>query len=366
MKLTEHFTTAKCLARYRYAAFVALIAPADTSDLALETFSLELIAALEAPIELDGAAVQSRVTVGIARIPAGTGADPRGALRYAELAAREARRHGNSPVRLFSRESIVKNQRRREIIHALRGALAHQQLSLFYQPIIDISSNQVYSIEALARWEHPRLGFVSPSDFIPLAEETGLMIPLGEWVMNRACADAGSLLGPHFRRVSVNVSVAQILDAGFMNGLYQAIEKSGLDPAELELELTETVFAEDLGRVNQLLSDVRLLGVRVAIDDFGAGYSSLAYLSRLPVNVVKIDRIFVQDIDRGGEAIIAAALAVAQKLGIEVIVEGIETEQGLDRVSALGATKLQGYFFAQPMPAASLVPWHAKFISRPG
>ena len=359
-KLHEMIPAAECLARYREATFVALVAPKDSSDAALESLATGIVGVLEQPIELDGVSLQTRVAVGIARIPIGT-ANPRCALRYAELAARDAKRHGSGPVRLFSQDSMIKNERRRETIQALRGAVAQKQLTLHYQPIIDIEHNRVYSIEALARWEHPQLGFVSPNIFIPLAEETGLMIPIGDWVINRACADCRNLLGRIFRRVSVNVSVAQILDSRFMQCLYQAIETSGIEATALELELTETVFAEDLERVCKLLSEVRLLGVRVAIDDFGAGYSSLAYLARLPVDVLKIDRTFVQDFDRGGEAIIGAALSVAHTLKIEVIVEGVETALELKRVRALGARKIQGFLFARPMPAAALLSWHEEF-----
>lgn len=364
-RMQEAIPTVECLARYREATFVVLVVPQDHSDAALQSFAADIVGVLQEPVELDGVLLQMRAVVGIARIPNGT-IDPRGALRHAELAARDARRHGHPPIRLFSQDSIVKSERRREIIQALRVAVAQQQLLLHYQPIIDIAVNCVYSVEALARLEHAQLGFVAPSIFIPLAEETGLMIPLGEWVMNRACADGRRLAGTVFRRFSVNVSVAQILDSRFMYCLYAALETSGIEPGALELELTESVFAEDLDRVCKLLSDVRLLGVRIAIDDFGAGYSSLAYLARLPVDVLKIDRTFVQYFDRGGEAIIGAALAVAHTLKIEVIVEGIETGLELERVRALGATKVQGFFFARPMPAASLMSWHEQFDSRRG
>jgi EAL domain-containing protein (putative c-di-GMP-specific phosphodiesterase class I) len=166
--------------------------------------------------------------------------------------------------------------------------------------------------------------------------------------------------------VSVNISLVQLLDSRFMHSLYAAIDASGIEPTALELELTETMFAEDIDRVCTLLSKVRGLGVKVAIDDFGAGYSSLAYLARLPVDVLKIDRTFVQDLDRGGEAIIGAALSLAQTLKIEVIVEGIETVLELERVRALGATKIQGFYFARPMPAADLLSWHEQFDHRPG
>jgi diguanylate cyclase (GGDEF)-like protein len=365
MRLGELLATADCLARYRDATFAALVIPQDPSDVALEAQAARIISALEQPVDLNGIGLQSRATVGIARIPAGLD-DPRGALRYAELAAREAKRHGNNPVRFFSRDALIHSERRREIIQALRVAVAQQQLSLSYQPIIEVESNRVYSVEALARWEHAHLGSIAPSIFIPLAEETGLMPPLGDWVLKRACEDARTLYGPIFRRVSVNVSPTQILDSRFMSSLYTAIETSGIEPTAVELELTETVFAEDLDRICKLLSEARLLGVSVAIDDFGAGYSSLAYLSRLPVDILKIDRSFVQYIDRGGEAIIGAALEVAHKLNIEVIVEGIETAAEYERVRALGATKVQGFFFAHPMPAANLLSWHEEFEARRG
>lgn len=362
-KLRAAIPGATCLARYREATFVALVSPEESSDRALYSLASTIVGVIEEPVDLDGVSMQSRTTVGIARIPVGV-ADPRSALRYAELAAQEAKRYGVDRFRIVSLDSIIKSERRRETIQALRGAVARQQLSLCYQPIIDIEQNRVYSVEALARWEHPQLGIVSPTLFIPLAEETGLMIPLGEWVLNRACVEGRNLCKSGFDRVSVNLSVTQLLDSRFMYVLCQAIERSGIDPACLELELTETVFAGDLDRVCTLLSKIRLLGVSIAIDDFGAGYSSLAYLARLPVDVLKIDRTFVHDLDRGGGTIIEAALAAAHALKIEVIVEGIETELQLERVRTLGATKVQGFVFAQPMPAPSLSSWHELYANR--
>ena len=364
-KLRELIPATDCLARYRETTFVALLVLEKASDDDLDLLAKSIVNELQQPIDLDGVLLATHTTVGIARIPALT-ADPHSALRYAELAAREAKRFGNNPVRFFSRDSILQNERRRDTIQALRGAITQQQLSLVYQPIIDIEHNTVYSIEALARWQHSQLGWISPSTFIPLAEETGLMIPLGEWLINRACAEARSLLGREFSRVSVNVSVAQILNGQFLRVMYQALETSGIDPSALELELTETVFAEDLDRVCAVLAEARLLGVRVAIDDFGVGYSSLGYLTRLPVDILKLDRTFVQDFESGGEAIIAAALAVARTLKLEVIIEGVETAAQLERVRDLGANKIQGNFFARPMPVADLPSWYQGFAKLKG
>jgi EAL domain-containing protein (putative c-di-GMP-specific phosphodiesterase class I)/GGDEF domain-containing protein len=360
-RLQGLFVSAQCLAQYRLEMFVALIDLEESSEAAAKALARRVIRVLEQPIEVEGMPLQYRVRVGIARMSIG-GNDPPAVLRYAELAAREAAQPGYDSVCFYSQESRSKDDLRRQTIRALRIAIAKEQLDLHYQPILDLEHNRVYSVEALARWEHSRLGVVSPSTFIPLAEHADLIIPLGEWVLNQACADAKAFLGPSFRRVSVNVSVAHILHGRFIHALSQSIEKSGLNPAALELEVTETVFAEDLNKVCAVLSEARNLGISVAIDDFGAGYSSLAYLSRLPVDTLKIDAVFVRDFNRGGEAIIGAALAVAKKLKIEAIVEGIETADSLDKIRGLGATKVQGYLFARPMPAMMLTSWHSDFI----
>jgi EAL domain-containing protein (putative c-di-GMP-specific phosphodiesterase class I)/PleD family two-component response regulator len=352
---------AKCLGQYRLETVVALIDLQEPSEAAAEALARRVIRVLEQPIEVDGIALQFRVRVGWTRIAIGSD-DPSVVLRYAELAAREAAQPGRDSVCFYSQESRAKVDLRHQTIRALRDAITHEQLHLHYQPIVDLEHGSLYSIEALARWTDSRLGVVSPNTFIPLAEQTDLMIPLGEWVLNRACADAKASFGSIFRRLSVNVSITQLLHPRFIHGLSQCLEKSELEFAALELEVTETVFAGDLEKVCDVLSKARDLGISVAIDDFGAGYSSLAYLSRLPVDTLKIDAVFVRDFNHGGEAIIGAALAVAKTLKIDVIVEGIETADSLDKIRGLGATKAQGYLFARPMPATMLGSWHSEFL----
>jgi predicted signal transduction protein with EAL and GGDEF domain len=354
------FVATQCLAHYRPETFVGLVDVKESFEDAAQVLARRAIHVLEQPVEVEGIVLQYRVAVGIA--PISVGDDPSAVLRYAQLAAREAAQSDHNPVCVYSRESRVKDDLRRQTIRALRIAVTKEQLRVHYQPIVDLEHHRVYSIEALARWEHSQLGVVSPDIFIPLAEKAGLMMPLGESILNRVCADAKALLGPLFRRVSVNVSVAQLLHRQFIHALSQSINNGGLDPTALELEVTETVFAEDLDKACAVLREVRALGIRVAIDDFGAGYSSLAYLSRLPVDTLKIDAAFVRDFHCGGEAIIGAALAVAKQLKIEAIVEGIETAEMLDKICGLGATKVQGYFFARPMPAAMLRGWHSEVI----
>ena len=360
VRLRAIFARAQCLARYKPDTFVALMEWEGSSDAGTEALAQRAVRALERPIEIDGNVLQYRARVGVARTSIEDG-DPRVVLRYAELAASEASQAGHDSVCFYSRELRARDELRRETIRALRIAIAKETLCLHYQPIIDIERNTVYSVEALARWEDAQLGVISPGTFIPLAEKAGLMVPLGEWVLKRACADARKVLGRAFRRLSVNVSVTQILHGRFIHALAHSIEHNGLEPSALVLEVTESAFAEDLEKVCAVLSEARRLGVSVAIDDFGAGYSSLAYLSRLPVDSLKIDAAFVRDFSRGGEAIIGATLAVAQKLGIEAVVEGIETRDALEQMRRLGATKIQGYFFARPMPATRLRKWHADF-----
>ena len=359
-RLRTTLPTAKCLARYKQNCFVALLASKEPAETLPGRAAANVVEALEQPVSLGSTVLQYRIKVGVAQTPT-EGGVPRLVLRHAELALKEAKLSGRPPVYLYTQEFGEKYERRRETIRALKNAIQEETLTLLYQPIVDIERHRIYSIEALARWEHPLLGAVSPGVFIPLAEQTGLMGQLGEWVLRRACIDASHLPPDTFPRVSVNVSVAQLHDAGFLDYVSHSLAASGLAATSLELEVTESVFAEDLDKICAVLADVRRLGISVAIDDFGAGYSSLAYLSRLPVDILKVDGVFIRDFDRGGETIIGATLAMAHKLALEVVVEGVETAQAVEQVRRLGATKIQGYHYARPMPAARLSDWHRTF-----
>ncbi len=359
-RLRTTLPTAKCLARYKQNCFVALLASKEPAETLPGRAAANVVEALEQPVSLGSTVLQYRIKVGVAQTPA-EGGVPRLMLRHAELALKEAKMSGRPPVYLYTQEFGEKYERRRETIRALKNAIQEETLTLLYQPIVDIERHRIYSIEALARWEHPLLGAVSPGVFIPLAEQTGMMGQLGEWVLRRACIDASHLPPDTFPRVSVNVSVAQLHDAGFLDCVSDSLAASGLAATSLELEVTESVFAEDLDKVCAVLADLRRLGISVAIDDFGAGYSSLAYLSRLPVDILKVDGVFIRDFDRGGETIIGATLAMAHKLALEVVVEGVETAQAVEQVRRLGATKIQGYHYARPMSAAHLSDWHRTF-----
>ncbi len=361
-RLQESARSAACVARWDSRAFAVLDNAAGRSEGDLRTRGLELAEALTWAVTADPASVAVEASVGIVDIPPDL-TEPQLVMRHAELAAREARLMGGTSAFVFTAASNSKAEYRRELIRSLRLAIAGDQLELHYQPIVDVSRGQVHSVEALARWTDPHLGRITPATFIPIAESAGLMVPFGNWTLRRACREARMIVDSDCPRVAVNVSVTQLLDAGFLSGLYLALEESRLDPSALELEVTESVFAQDLDQVRSLLLDIKRIGIRIAIDDFGAGYSSLAYLNKLPVDALKTDGIFMREFDTGGDAIVEATLQMARKLGFEAVVEGVETAERLEQVRSIGATLLQGYYFARPMPADALKAWRDHFTT---
>jgi EAL domain-containing protein (putative c-di-GMP-specific phosphodiesterase class I) len=322
-----------------------------------------MVDVLSEPLEVDGVALPVNVSVGVVALGHCTD-DARLVLKQAELAVDEARRRGKNMTSVFTEKSRARTEYRRDLLRALRVAIDKEELSLQYHPIVDVQNNSIHSIEALARWQHVQFGNVSPGSFIPLAEEADLMVPLGGWVLRRACQEVRGFLGPLCPLVNINVSVSQLLDIGFVDCVRYAMDKGDLATEAIEIELTESVFAEDIGRVSRILDNLRRLGIRIAIDDFGVGYSSLSYVNHLPINTIKTDASFIRNFAKGGEAIIAAALNIAKKLGIEVVVEGVETVDMLESVRRLGATKCQGFLFAKPMPATGLSGWIAEFATR--
>jgi EAL domain-containing protein (putative c-di-GMP-specific phosphodiesterase class I)/CheY-like chemotaxis protein len=245
----------------------------------------------------------------------------------------------------------------RALLSDLLDAVVRDRLELHYQPVVDLETGRVRSVEGLARWHHERIGHVPPSQFIPLAERGGEIARIGRWALRRACLDAQALSTNGAPKVAVNISAQELSSPSFLQHLVQCLALPGLAPKTLELELTESALVKDIGELQALLAEVHKLPVSISVDDFGTGYSSLSYLSQLPVDVIKVDRIFVRDFDRGGKSIIKAALAIARDFGREVIIEGVETEEMLHRVREVGASLIQGYLFARPMPASDLASW---------
>ena len=242
---------------------------------------------------------------------------------------------------------------RRLLDMALRQALARHEFHLLYQPQVDLRSGETIGLEALIRWRHPQLGIVSPADFIPLAEETGLMVQLGEWILMEACRQAAQW--DWQGRLSVNVSAVQFAQGDLVGAVCRALLASGLPPERLDIEITESMYIADSTENLVILEQLSAMGVSLAMDDFGTGYSSLSYLTRLPINKIKIDQSFVRSLpDPKSEVIIETTVAMARRLGKTVIAEGVETEQQRAYLAAVGCDIGQGYLFGRPSPAGEL------------
>lgn len=355
-RLREHCSAALSLARWGDDAFAVLL-PGDFADEAAALATAEaLIEQFTLPINLQQSSHRVRACIGIAGVPLHTG-DARTALKFADIAARQAQLQGGDMACVFRSDWAYRVAYRHQLLAALRDALDSDSLHLHYQPIVDVKHGTITTLEALARWTHASLGPIAPAQFISLAEESGEMPRLGQWILRRACRDARLLAGRYCARVAVNVSVQQLLHEGFLTHLDDALRLARLHPQELEIELTESVLASDAERSLALVRELKRRGVAVAIDDFGTGYSSLAYLQRFPADVIKVDRSFVTTLGQGGETIISAALSIGRSFGMKVVIEGVETELARRQLSALGAHLFQGYLYGKPMPATAVDHW---------
>ena len=311
-----------------------------------------LIASVEAPFVLDGRAVSIGMSIGIAVAPAhvsGVTADQ--IFRSADLALYRAKAEGRSVFRFFEAGMDAQVAERMALEHDLRDALNRGEFALHYQPIVDLASDRVCGFEALMRWQHPTRGTVSPAEFIPLAEENGLIVRLGAWALIEACRQAASW--PKHLRMAVNVSAVQFHKPHRLaQNVVAALAASGLAPDRLELEITESVLMQDAEAVISCLLHLRELGVRIALDDFGTGYSSLAYLRRFPFSKIKIDRAFVREIaDPGTAAIVQAVVGLGRRVAADITAEGVETQEQRAYVIATGCTQMQGFLFSKPLQA---------------
>ena len=314
-----------------------------------------IIDVLGQPYEIDGHQIVIGASLGIAIAPS-DGAHPDELLKNADLALYRAKADGRAAWRFFEPEMDARMQERRLLELDLRRALAAGEFALHYQPLVNPRTCRVVGFEALIRWQHPARGLVSPAEFVPLAEEIGLIGAIGEWVLQEACAEAAGWPGEI--KVAVNLSAAQ-LRAGraLADTVSAALRTSGLPASRLELEVTETAMLQDTDEVLATLHRIRAMGVAIALDDFGTGYSSLTYLRRFPFERVKIDKSFVQELTRErseGGAIVHAVADLCASLGIATTAEGVETQEQLQRLVAEGLTEVQGYFFSRPVPASQV------------
>jgi diguanylate cyclase (GGDEF)-like protein len=319
--------------------------PTDATALAQR-----IIGAISEPFDIDGHQALIGASIGIAVGP-GDGLSPDELLRNADLALYRAKNDGRGTFRFFEAGMDLQMQARRILEQDLRKALPAGEFELYYQPIVSLSNNAISGFEALIRWNHPTRGIMAPNAFIPLAEEIGFIIPMGEWVIRQACATAA--LWPEDIHVAVNISAVQFRSPGLVQVIVGALAASGLHPTRLEIEITETVLLQDKETILVTLHRLRTLGVRIAMDDFGTGYSSLTYLQCFPFDKIKIDRSFVTDVaeNSGSLNIVRAVASLANGLGMKATAEGVETKEQLDKITSEGCTEVQGYLFSHPIPA---------------
>jgi predicted signal transduction protein with EAL and GGDEF domain len=280
----------------------------------------------------------------------GGGSDAEILLKAADMALYRAKSDGGGTWRLFEPEMDAKMQARRLLEIDLRQALPNNEFQVYYQPIVNLEHYDVTGFEALLRWNHPTQGMVSPTDFIPIAEEIGVITPIGAWVLQRACADAARW--PEKIKVAVNLSPVQFKSKTLVADVAAALAAAGLPAMRLEIEITETVMLQNTATTLETLNQLQNLGVRIAMDDFGTGYSSLSYLRRFPFNKIKIDQCFIRDMSEEHEsmAVLRAITGLGTNLGMTTTAEGVETLDQLCRLRSEGCTEVQGYFFSKPKP----------------
>jgi diguanylate cyclase (GGDEF)-like protein len=311
-------------------------------------------ASISKPYQVDGHQIVSDISIGISIAPI-DGSEPDQLLKNADMALYGAKADGRGAYRFFEAEMDKRMKERRDLEMDLRQALANGEFELHYQPLVNLQTNEISAFEALLRWHHPTKGLISPADFVPIAEETGLIVSIGEWVLRTACKETANW--PDHVKVAVNLSPAQLKTKNLVALVKEALADSAMVPERLQLEITETMLMQNTFATLAMLHELRKLGVQIAMDDFGTGYSSLSYLRSFPFDKIKIDRSFIQDLTNGAEprAIVHAVAGLAKCLNMISTAEGVETQQQLDTLQAAGCTEMQGYLFSRAKPADEIV-----------
>ncbi|MBY0382993.1 MAG: EAL domain-containing protein [Xanthobacteraceae bacterium] len=338
----------------------AMVVPRNPTPRDISELAGRLIKSVSAPYDIDNLEIVIGASVGIAISP-GDGTTGEDLLRNADMALYRAKAEGGGAHHFFEKEMDRLAQTRRELEFDLRRALVNGEFYLHYQPLIDVNANRIVAFESLLRWKHPSKGMISPADFIPVAEDIGLIVALGEWVLREACAEAAKW--PSDVKVAVNLSPVQFRNRNLVPVVIAALARSGLAPTRLELEITESLFLAETEANLATLHQLRGLGVRISMDDFGTGYSSLSYLRSFPFDKIKIDRSFVRDLAERQDcaAIVQAISALGLSLKISTTAEGVETVDQLDQLRAMGCTEVQGFLFSAGRPAAEIAGLLEKF-----
>ncbi|UCE87556.1 MAG: EAL domain-containing protein, partial [Deltaproteobacteria bacterium] len=317
------------------------------------------------PITLGRRAFVTTASIGIATYPR-NGTEPEELIKKADTAMYHAKQQGRNRFEFYTQDMNMAVMRRVALESRLRTAAADGGLLLHYQPQFDLRRERLIGSEALLRWQHPELGMLPPIQFLPLAEETGLIVPIGEWVLRTACRQnaAWQQMGHRGFRISVNVSTQQFKERGFAAIVRNALEESGLRPEYLELEITESSLVEDVEMTVGTLRELKRLGVHLSIDDFGTGYSALSYLKFLPIDILKIDQSFVRSLTSypADATITSAIVQMAQGLSLTTVAEGVETVEQLLLLGSFGCNRMQGYLFGKPVPPETFV----KMLEDPG
>ena len=370
-RLRELVRQGETVARFGGDEFV-IVSEAPRDAMKPDALGDRVIEAFSRPVEVEGTAIKVTVSVGIA-VQTGN-ATRESLLRDADAAMYRAKEQGRDQVVLFDAALRAAAMERLATETAMRGGLADSAFEVFYQPVVDLTDGSVVGVEALVRWQHPERGLLDPDSFIPLAEETGLVVPLGAVVLKAACAEVAAWKAAHpdlaGLSLSVNLSARQLMTRELRAVVQESLEDSGLTPGDLCLEITESVLLDDAESSQRALGELKELGIRVAVDDFGTGYSSLTYLKRFPVDTLKIDRSFVEGlggelVERGDRAIVAGIIDLAHAFGMTTVAEGVETSEQLRELKALGCEHAQGYLWNAPMRAADAKRWILDAVPTP-
>ena len=350
-RLQAHLREQDTLARLGGDDFALLLEEVDSTHVPTQ-IAQKVQDVFREPFLIDDAPLRASVSIGVAVYPQ-DGTDPEALLRNADTAMHRSKQEGRGGFQFYSEQLTTLASDRLSLENALHDALEREQFHLVYQPQVELATGRITGLEALVRWEHPEQGLIGPDRFIPIAEETGLVVPIDRWVLETACRQAAAWLadGKSVRQVSVNVSGVQVRRTDLIRTVGETLERTGLPAGTLELELTERTIMEDSGGVGKTLAGLRGTGVELAIDDFGTGYSSLSYLRRLPVTKLKIDKAFVDDVpgEPNAEAIVRAVIALGKAMQLKVVAEGVETRNQADFLLAEGCQEGQGYLYSKPL-----------------
>ena len=352
-RLQDCFRPSDTVARFGGDEFAVVLADMGHVDDVIQV-AQNVVDSFKEPFDILGHEIFVTFSMGITLYPFDDG-NTENLLRDADSAMYVAKAAGRNCYRFYAASMTASAEARLALQAGLRHALDQNEFILHYQPQLELGSNRITGVEALVRWQHPVKGMISPAQFIPTAEETGLIVPLGEWVLRTACAQAKAWQeqGMANVRMAVNLSARQFKEPLFPQRVLAIVNETGLDPHCLELEVTESILVDGLESVSAVLQDFKQAGIMIALDDFGTGYSSLSYLKRFPIDKLKIDQSFIRDVltDANDTGLVRAIIAMARALGLKVIAEGVETQGQLDFLHADGCDEIQGYHIARPMPA---------------